>query len=1256
MTQPFKVESADISLLSDIQLTQLLKELLHAEAYKFQIAQRAIEVALNIRVGDGGEDGRISWDGGPDQTDFIPNRLTMFQNKATEMAAGGYANEIMTTARTGHPSVLKPKVEEVLDQGGAYVVFTTQELNTQQKKDERIAAIRQKLSEQGKEYADTCVILIYDAAQISGWTNQFISTVVSVQHWIGRPVERGLKTYSLWSQHEDLSRLPFAAVDSRNDIVTTLIEEISEPKSCFRIMGLSGLGKTRTAFQIFHENETIRNLVIYIDASHGPTIDALAADWVSLGLKAILVVDNCDYRLHERLVKEVRRSNSQISLLSLDYNLDSVSSSTVCFRLNPMKDEELLHLLSPFYKDKLPDLDRIVNFAQGFPQMAVLLAEARLTEDPRIGELTEDELANKLLWRRGELENSEYLKILQVCSLFDVFGIEKEVEPQLQHIASVAGIHIDKVFECVQEYSDRGLIDRRGRFGQVVPKPLAIRLAGQWWTKSREQKQRELVDGIPENMVEGFCHQVEKLDFHTDVKKLTENLCGPQGPFGQAEVILSVRGSRLFRAFVNVNPEATCAALYRTLINLNGQELSAVGGDTRRNLVWGLERLCFHADLFMEAAWCMLLLASAENETWSNNATGMFSQLFRIQLSGTAAEPKIRFMLLRQALDLHDTKVDMVVLAALNNAISIHGGSRTVGAEYQGAKAPLEEWRPKLWQEIFDYWQEAFDLLLFIFKRGEAQKEKVLTDIGYSIRGFVSRGRIDMLDAAIKHIVATNGCYWPAALDSIKNTFEYDLKGMKREAEDALNNWLELLSPDKADLPEKLKILVINPPWEHTKGEDGHYVDVAAENSKALATEIAKNVNSLIPYVYLLLQGEQKQTYSFGRQLALELTDANELLELSLEKMLVSEHANLSFILGLYRGIFEKSPANWQSNIDKLLADKRLVYLFPDIIRTGDIQKTHLDVLLDLIRKDVVSPNSANVLSYGSVTDGIEPLAIADFCLSLSGLGGNASWSALNVIYMYCFSNKGSIEIMREPLKLLVTGVPLHKGQNERTTEFHNWHDMAEKLLKVRDEEFAIALINQVIAACQHDLNHGDIWHYTKPLLIELMRDYGNSLWPIVGNAIVKAEGMELYWLQQLLERENSFSNQMPSVLSVVPVDSVISWCKNHPKLGPNFVAGCVNISEIINAQQRPSRLFIALLEHFGDDERVASSLSANMGTRGWSGSLIPYLEADKAALSPLLVHESGNVRRWVKKQIDYIDRQIEVESIRDNENDLGIY
>ena len=1256
MTKPFKIKSENINRLSDTQLTQLLRELLHSEAHKFGIPQSAIEVSSNTRAGDGGEDGRISWSGEPENTDYLPNRLTMFQIKATQMGPADYANEIMSNAKSGESSVLKPKVEEVLDQGGAYIFFTTQELNTQQK-DRRIEAIRKKLDEQSKDYAYTCQLKIYDAAQIADWTNQFIPTIVSVQHWVGVPVERGLKTFKMWSEHEDLSHLPFASVDSRKEMIATLSEKIKQPRSCFRLMGLSGLGKTRAVFEVFKEHDSLKNLVVYMDANHTPRIDALVADWVSLNIKAIVVVDNCEYHLHESLVDEVRQKNSQISLITMDYNLDSVSNRTVWFKLNPMTDNELLSLLNPIYQNQLPDLDRIVAFAQGFPKMAVLLVDARLSEDPRIGELSEDKLANKLLWRKGEGEDSEKLEILQACSLFDVFGIEQRVEIQLKFIADLVGIHIDKVYECVQEYSDRGLIDRRGRFGQVVPKPLAIRLAGQWWRKSREDKQLKLIKEIPEDMIDAFCHQVGKMDFHPNVKKLTENLCGLQGPFGQAEVILSIRGSRLFRAFVNVNPESTSRALYQALENLNTTQLLAIEGDIRRNLLWALERLCYHSDVFPDATWCMLLLASAENEGFSNNATGMFAQLFRVQLSGTAAKPEVRFALLRRALALKQSNVDMVLLEALGQAIDTLSGSRMVGAEYQGMKAPLEEWRPDIWQEIFDFWEEAFELLLVLLERGEAQKQKVLSCVGRSIRGFVAQGRIEMLDLAIRRVVSVHGRYWPAALESIKNTFQYDAERMRPEAERALNSWLELLIPDDAELPEKLKILVINPPWEHREDEDGHYIDVASENAKALAKEVASNIGELFLHLDMLLHGEQKQSDAFGLQLAHELDNDNirSLIELSFERMLVIEQTNPRFLVGVYRGVFEQSQEKWHTYIDMLTANEHLLHLYPEFIRTGSIQKPHLEKLLDLIRSETISPRSADVLRYGRVIDDIPHDVITDFCLLLGELGDQASWLALNVIYAYCFGNKGRVQKLRKPLKKLVSSVSWHEGHKDTITDAYQWHDLAEKLLKEPDEKFAVALADQLIAACQDGLNYGDMQSYIKPLLLNLMRDYSDVLWPIFGNAIVRAEGMERVWLQQLLDRKNSFPNQMPSVLSVAPVDDVIAWCKSNPQLGPQFVADSVNILESEDNGQQPSTLFIALLEKFGCDQRVANALEANMGTRSWSGSLVPYLESDKAALSPLLEHHNSNVRDWVRNHIANIDRQMEAESMRDEERDIGL-
>jgi hypothetical protein len=1060
-----------------------------------------------------------------------------------------------------------------------------------------------------------------------------------------------------WKRIERNHSYQFVSDKKRDKDFKSLVDALDLNHSVVRLTGASGLGKTRLLLESIDASSTIDdNCVLVFNApGYEKDIKESIRRAVEGEVHGLAVIENCSVSLHNELAKEVNKIECFLKVVTLGYSHEQVAES-IQIQLSPLSDEAIKGILSPILVGlDATNVDRVARFAQGYPLMATLIAEQYQREGRLLGSIEDSTVVRKLIEGDGGASDDEK-EVLSACSLFDVFGTAEGVAgEEAKFIAETVAGSTLKIFDRVLRiFSARQIIHRAGRYARVIPKPLALTLASVWWEETSYDRQKQLIDNLPDSLMQSFCIQASYLDTQPSVQRFSERLFGGQSPFVQAGELLTERGSKLFRAFVEVNPESTSHALFRTLSVMTRDELFEISGDTRRDLVWGLEKLCFHASVFEESSWCMLLLASAENETWSNNATGMFAQLFQIHLSGTEASPDIRFDVLRRAIDLNRVEIDMVVLEALSQSISTYGGTRTVGAEYQGTKTPLEEWRPELWQEVFDYWQESFNLLILLFERGEAQKEKVLSEIGHSIRGFVNLGRLDMLDSAIKHIVSINGRYWPAALDNIKSIFEYDSEGMKEETVEVLNRWLQLLSPDEADLPEKLKILVINPPWEHRKGDDGQYIDVASENAKSLSFEVAKNLDELMLHLDLLLQGEQKQSYSFGYQLAHILPDVGQLLEQSFKQLLVADPSNPSFILGIYRGIFERSPEQWQENVDRLLVDERLVSLYPDVIRTGDIQKSHLDELLKLIGRGGVSSTSVNALSYGSVTAGIDPETMVEFCLSLSTHGDKASWSALNVIYMYCFGNKGSIEVLREPLKKLVVSVPLYKKQRATATDTHHWRDLAEKLLQEPDEQFAIALTKQLIAACQHGLNHSDIWHYTKPLLLDLMREYGDSLWPIFGDAIVQSKGMVRYWLQQLLDRENSFSNQMPSVLSVVPVESVISWCQEQPDLGPTFVASCVNIFETVEEKLQPSDLFVALLARFGADEQVISALGANIGTRSWSGSLVPYLEADRVALSPLLEHENGNVRRWVKDHIAYIMRQIEAESIRDEERGIG--
>ena len=888
---------------------------------------------MNITVADGGEDGRIKWEGGPDNTDFLPTRFCQFQNKATEMGPADCANEIVASDGS-----MKRMVEDALDNGAAYILFTNQELNTDQKIPNRVKKIKEKLTELGKAYAETVTIEIYDAAKIEGWVNKYISAIVAVLNWVGRPLERGLKTWSDWSQQGEYQRFLFVADEGRKAALDSIKPLLNVPGKCARILGLSGLGKSRLAFEAFRDVDELDDFskrVVYVDACANSAILGLLTDWVQCGLEGIVVVDNCDISLHEKIRREIQRADSKLSVLTLDYNFDR-ASQTVIIQLKQLPDENIKQMLAPVYGDQISDLDRIVSFAQGFPQMAVLLADARLENEPEMGRLSDDDLAHKMLWGGREHDEKDE-KILKGCALFDRFGLDDEVSPEYEFIAEkVVEVSADEFYDCVKRFEERGIIDRRGRFARLVPKPLAIRLAAEWWRRTRPQKQMELIESeMPGALVESFCDQVSRLDFLPEVKALTEELCGPQGPFGLAEVILSNRGSRLFRSFVEVNPIATSRALSNVLNPLNDDDLKAIDGDIRRNLVWALEKLCFHEECFEEAANSLLLLASAENETWSNNATGQFKQLFRPFLSGTEAPPAIRLKVLDHALASGRNTIRKLAVSALEQAIHTYGGSRTIGAEYQGSGEPLKEWRPKVWGDIFEYWKQAlFRLSNLVIEDDELASDAKIA-IAQQIRGLMQNGQVDILDIIIRRIVESKGPLWPEALDGIKDSLRYDGDQMPEAGKAKLKDWIKLLTP--SDLVERLKLYVSNPPFEHEKGADGHYIDIAAQNSKALAEELVPNLELLNPYLDNLLIGEQRQAYYFGSNLVQTLSDWEPLLLKTIAAVLEIDKPNINLLSGMLNGIYRSDPKKWESIIDRLYEAESLLPFYAQFITSGEV-------------------------------------------------------------------------------------------------------------------------------------------------------------------------------------------------------------------------------------------------------------------------------------------------------------------------------
>jgi len=1041
---------------------------------------------------------------------------------------------------------------------------------------------------------------------------------------------------------------PFFPDERRKAAIEQLCEALVKPRNIVRIIGLSGLGKTRTALEAVRLlTEENRRSVVYIDdASESGNVVSVVNDWVSGGLSGIFIVDNCSVSLHDKILKVVKRPESKISLLTIDSDLQT-SGECSYIELGRLSDEMIKSILVESFGDALQDIDRITSFAQGFPQMAVLIARARINLESTVGRLDDDYIAHKLLW--GEAgESREDEKVLRGCALFDRFGLEHEAARDFEYIAEhVVQIEKADFYDCVKRFVERGIIDQRGRYVQLVPKPLAIRLAAQWWARNPPDKHALLIKSMPDTLITSFCDQIGRLDFLPEVKEFTNALCGLQGPFGQAEVILSGRGSRFFRAFVEVNPDATSSALSRILMQLDIHDRRKIDGDVRRNLVWSLEKLCFHARTFEESAWSLFLLAEAENETWGNNATGIFAQLFRTQLSGTEAAPAIRFNIIKKAAEKNKLEADLAIIAAAEQMINVRGGSRTVGAEYQGTRAPLQEWHATIWQEIFDVWQFGIDVLISMLQRGGQQKNKSIAILGNSIRIFILNGRLEMLDKMIRQVINIQGKYWPEGLDGLKTSLEFDSDGIPADARDAVVAWLALLDPKDSAIGEKILILVTNPPWEHRDTGEG-FVDVAAENAQAFAMEILPHLDFLVLYLEDLSQGEQKQAYIFGKTLA-QSAEISSLLDRVLIVLRGISNPNLSFCFGILNGIYQRSPQEWESYMARVSSDEILCKFYPHFIASGSIQFSHLEIVGRLYSQEKINITSVSSLAYGSILKHLPSDELSLFCLDLARYDGMAAWAAFEILYRYCRSEGSTVDTCRPALITILSMLELSESRRTGRIDMHAWNDVVRNFVERETSDFSSKICKVIVDSARIGIDHNDMWHYIKPCLSKIFKIFGSEVWPIFSEAIAQSKGMETYYLKELLGRENSIALNQPSLFNVLPESLVIAWCKENPEKYPSFVAAGLDVLQ----GKTVNPLAIALLENFGSNPNFGSALSASMSSRGWSGSLVPYLEADLEAISSIVKHDNAHVRAWALQKISHLKAEIALESMRDAEDTL---
>jgi hypothetical protein len=1069
------------------------------------------------------------------------------------------------------------------------------------------------------------------------------------------------KPINEWLKYDERKHeLIYEEDEAREKAFQALSEALSSESSIVRLTGLSGLGKSRLLIEYKNRNKLKDTEFLILNGSeNGNKVKKSIKEVAEIDMSGFIVIDNCPVDIHNYAANAFVANNSRLKLITTYFYHEEEKQlvDSIRIKLEPLEAQQISNIIDA----RLPELNKsarkqLEKFIEGFPLLAQM-ATHELRKEGRFNAIfNELDLVEKLINGDGSLSPGAR-ELLKVFSLFDYFIFQKnsadKVNSDADFLVKIAGTDQITFENTVMTFNQKELINCNGRFARVVPKPLALNLAMQWWHTSLFDRQSNLINGLPESLVESFCKQITSLDQSINVQDFVKNFCEGESPFGQAELLLSKQGSRLFRALVEVNPQVTSDLLYRILNRLSDIDIKIINGDVRRNLVWSLEMLVFHSVCFDKAAWCLFKLAQFENESYGNNATGQFSQLFRWQLSGTEASFTQRLAILNRTLSLECESADIVILEAIKAAISTHGGTRTVGAEFQGTKPELKEWVPELWQDIYDYWQSLLDILLLLIKRGQLV-EQVKDVFGNEVRGLLRYKHLNSLDVFIKEVIKLTGKYWPAAAQSIIHALQYDADGMAKEQLSLLKSWEWLLAPDENNLEEKLKLIVLNPSREHEKDDDGHYIDVAAEDAKKLSRELKDSHAEIISYLDLLMTfPSQKQSWVFAKHLVLESDDFEVLLTATLDYLRTHKKIYSQFVSGFLTGLYAKNSVRWKDVIELIAKDKHLIEYYPDSIRTGAFDLSHLNIFIELIKTGQLSSDSASMLVYGGATDHLIEDEIAEFCMSLSVIDPTAVWVALDNIKMYTHGRKNlNREVLNPVLTHLVLNVSFKKENKSKHSDSYNWLSSVETLLKTENEEFSLTLCLRLIDEVgNNDVDYSDLWDYLGEGFYKAFEIHGDFLWPKVANKFIDGSVDKPYRLIELLGSGKSYKKRDNSIFDILDPDTIIDWCQDEVAL---LIVGRAISMFISNDDQREvNPLMIRMLSEFGDNKAFVSEVSANFNSRSWGGSLVPYLEADKALISPLRENSNAKVRLWAVSFIENLDSQIQREMKNDAEDNM---
>ncbi len=1259
MNPIYEITSKDIEKLDDVCLSTLMIKLMYLEAASNNIEKSCVSGSLSITTGDGGQDGGITWEGSVEKTNWFPSRNCLFQNKAKSFGPKECYKELFKDIKK---KILKPMLVDVGENGKQYIIFNNEDITAIMRKnriEEIVLGFSQAIN--SKRRVTNNNITIYGSVEIAAWTNQYNETIVYVKEKLGQNLKSNFQVWNRWSGYADY-KLKYVEDVERSSKIESIRKTLLEPKRFIRLIGLSGLGKSRLVLEAFRppendlsnkEQAILNNMVVYLDCQDVQNCDVTSdiCQLINQKRSGIVVFDNCCLKLHEELVKEITHEDSKLSMISIDNDPSEINDHIILLKKLPDKViEQIIKTAFPNLSNDQKIVRKIVELSGGFPKIASLLANSYLQSEPNVGSITQKNLVERMIGCDLDI-TKEDCRILCSLSIFDHIGFQGDLEWQLKYIADeIAEVDITKVNSYVNKFKDREIIEFRGNYLQVVPKPLSIRLAEEWWKECSQSKAQKLFidEKLTSDILHSLCKQFRYSDYVPHARDIAKDLCGEQAPFGQAEVLFSERGSMVFRYLVEVNPQTTANAIYRVITKTNLADLKLIEG--RRNLVIALEMLCFFDKQFLKASRALMRLALSENEPYENNATGHFLQLFQIHLSGTNTSYSNRLKLIDELLDHKDIESLTLAVKALQKVIYFGEFARIGGSELQGTKRELKEWVPETWKEIFDYIRAGLKRLLSIIDQSPDMEEMAKEAFERALYGLIQLGLFDEILNFIRSIQTKVNSVWYNLIQMLIRYQKHNLNKNDHLRSKFIAVCLEILYPPSIE--DQIQILICRPPYDDYAEKNGSYIDLSEQKAEKYLIELIRN-NEIYKYLNLLLKGEQIYGIKIGFQLGAQIEDKQALFNdlIIAFKEIDQKESNPTVIAGFLRYIKETDISLYRELIQNLFKDDFMNHNLFNIIRMQNLDADDLSVIEQLVESKIVNANQFRMLSYGSVLDSCSPEQVQKLVSRALEINTDFIYPSVDIIAMYLMFDEGSIKLnsISSFVQELLIKTPLSGYIDKGSMSIDHRQMLLKKILKMEkvDPRFLSFIINDILMLSKDYLGSFRLQLEIRSTIFFLLKHRFEESWDTISNYILNDTenyfGL-IYWLNP---RNNMVDNK--GIDSILPETVIIGWCKKENK-AYEILPSLIPVLTINGDDIQFHELILKLFDLKLYNQLTLDCIYSNMMPRAWSGSAIPIYEGHIKALQSLVHYTDPLIVNWVEECIDKLNNSIELEKERDIE------